>query len=139
MDDPIQWNIHNNSLLLESTIHPDKLHLSRTSYAMYLYQGIGFFGTGSSKFREKKTEESSFVFILANIQLEITARNYRKISQQHCDDGKEPTKCDEVVMHVQFLQLLLCSLDHRYRFRRGRCCLGSFMLCGYEKGRLMNP
>lgn len=102
MDDPIQWNIHNNSLLLESTIHPDKLHLSRTSYAMYLYQGIGFFETASSKFREKKTEESSFVFILANIQLEITARNYRKISQQHCDDGKEPTKCDEVVMHVQF-------------------------------------
>ena len=42
-------------------------------------------------------------------------------------------------MHVQFLQLLLCRLDRRYRFRRGRCCLGSFMLCGYEKGRLMNP
>lgn len=129
-----------------TTVYYQKILSTRTSYIFLelvtqciCTRELASLGPDLLSSEKRKLRNRRFVFILANIQIEIMARNYRKISQQHCDDGKEPTKCDEVVMHVQFLQLLLCSLDHRYRFRRGRCCLGSFMLCGYEKGRLMNP
>lgn len=129
-----------------TTVYYQKVLSTRTSYIFLelvtqciCTRELASLGPHLLSSEKRKLRNRHFVFILANIQLEIMARNYRKISQQHCDDGKEPTKCDEVVMHVQFLQLLLCRLDRRYRFRRGRCCLGSFMLCGYEKGRLMNP